>query len=395
MRFSLEGRVPFLDFNLLKYLFSLSDEAIIQNGWNKNILRQSTVDLLPEIIRQRRNKIGFTTPEKEWFIRMKNRIYSIFLSESFAKRKYFNQAEVLKAFQLFIEEKVDDSMLFWRMLNVEIWLRIFIDSPSHNASEGQVKETMSFKPNEGKKIEMEVEGKKYYRYPIRTELFKKGDYLAEKISRHVFRFNIKLEQSKKWFVVVSEKVVALSQGRSYFIWDIKSGFWAKLLAKFVKKTPYGIGLGSQWTMQLAINEIGLPRILFASLISLITKPFGIKGMFYRIAGNDVNAIDGPTEYSLYPSNVSAKLGPKNPQLVGEEIHSKIAKLLNGYIVKNNSTTQQFNNFLGVVIIDANDLGQNVLGNTTSLDNKLIEKIFSDNPMGQADEQTPLVLVVNR
>ena len=53
------------------------------------------------------------------------------------------------------------------------------------------------------------------------------------------------------------------------------------------------------------------------------------------------------------------------------------------------------NFLGVVIIDANDLGQKVLGNSTGMDNKLIEKIFSDNPMGQANEQTPLVLVFEK
>src|SRR3989339_1931084 len=103
MRFSIEGRVPFLDFNLLKYLFSLSDEAVIKNGWNKYILRQSLESLLPEQILKRRNKIGFTTPEYQWFMRMKNKIYSVFLSQSFAKRKYFNQPEVLKAFQMFIE----------------------------------------------------------------------------------------------------------------------------------------------------------------------------------------------------------------------------------------------------------------------------------------------------
>ena len=119
---------------------------------------------------------------------------------------------------------------------------------------------------------------------------------------------------------MSEKIVSIAQGRSYFIWDIKTGFWANTLSKFVKKTPYGIGLGSPWTMQLALNEIGLPRMLFASLTSLITKPLGVKGLFYKIAGNDINTIDGPTEYSLYPSNVSAKLGPKEPQKVAEEIH---------------------------------------------------------------------------
>ncbi len=138
-------------------------------------------------------------------------------------------------------------------------------------------------------------------------------------------------------------------------------------------------------MQLAISELGLPRILFASLISLLTKPFGIKGLFYKIAGPEAASIDGPTEYSLYPSNVSAKLGPKDPEKVAREIHESIKnKVLSIKYFKDN--------FQGVVIIDANDLGQKVLGNSTNLNNNLIEKIFSDNPMGQANEQTPLILV---
>src|SRR3990167_7298142 len=97
MKYSLEGRVPFLDFNLLRFIFSLSNEAIIKNGWNKYILRKAVKKLLPRSIVKRRNKIGFTTPEVEWFLRMKNKIYGYFLSESFAKRSYFNQQEVLKS----------------------------------------------------------------------------------------------------------------------------------------------------------------------------------------------------------------------------------------------------------------------------------------------------------
>jgi len=43
-------------------------------------------------------------------------------------------------------------------------------------------------------------------------------------------------------------------------------------------------------------------------------------------------------------------------------------------------------------MDANDLGQDVLGNSTNIENKRVERIFSDNPMGQTNEQTPLVIV---
>ncbi|OGK31731.1 asparagine synthase (glutamine-hydrolyzing) [Candidatus Roizmanbacteria bacterium RIFCSPHIGHO2_12_FULL_36_11] len=474
MRFSLEGRVPYLDLNLLKFVFSLPDEAIIKNGWNKYILRRSTNDLVPKSCTRRRNKIGFTTPEYDWFMRMKNKIYLIFLSDAFRKRKYFNQSEVLKAFQKFIEGKNDETMLFWRLLNVEIWLRVFFNKPVHQVHKVIKFIKKDFGPNEGKKLEINVEGKKYLRFPIRTELIEKGDNLAKKINKSItspqilsrlnslsFRTNIYSRPYKKlnsdllpqdqlkqkvsknldsvilnnkenpgWFLVVSEKIVAIAQGRSFFLWEIKAGFWANFLAKFVKRTPYGIGLGSPWTMQLAINEIGLSRILLASLISLITKPLGIRGMFYKIAGKEAAAIDGPTEYSLYPSNVSAKLGPKEPESVAREIHKNIINILKSspeilsqlnslsfqapvysksekkskaevpppqnqlkQQVSKNFGSSFLSNFLGVVVIDANDLGQKVLGNSTGLDNELIEEIFSDNPMGQADEQTPLVLAI--
>lgn len=242
------------------------------------------------------------------------------------------------------------------------------------------------KANKGKKIGIRVGRKIYRRYPIKTNLFKRGDNYIYKISCYFIREIKRLKETnrlrgQKYFLVVTEKIVAIAQGRSYLLKEIKPRFWAKFLSKYVTKTPYGIGLGSPWTMELAIKEAGLLRILTATLISAITKPLGIRGLFYRIAGEQIAAIDGPTSYSLYPSNISAKLGPKNPQLVVDQIDRQIRNL-----------KSEIKNFLGVVIIDANDLGQKVLGNSTNLDNNLIEKIFSDNPMGQTDEQTPLVIV---
>jgi len=385
MHFSIESRLPFLDFDLLKYLFSLPDEAIIKDGWNKFILRQAMKNFLPKKILARRNKIGFTTPEYDWFFAKKDEILKIFLSDSFAKRKYFNQKAVLQAFQEFIDGKIDDTMIFWRLINLELWLRVFFDKGAVKKVE-KVEENLQ--PNKGKKLAVKIAQKIYFRYPIKTKIIKKGDDIVNLITDYVIWALKKINLKKSQFmVVVSEKIVAISQGRSYFIWEITPSFLAKFLSKFVSKSPYGIGLGSPWTMQLAINEVGWGRIFLATIGALLTKPLGIKGIFYRIAGREAASIDGPTSYSLYPSNFSAKLGPKNPEKVAKEI----AKNINLSLVSfNQELTSQF---LGVSIIDANDLGQNVLGNASKLSNQLIEKIFSDNPMGQSDEQTPLVLVV--
>ncbi|MDH7476612.1 MAG: asparagine synthase (glutamine-hydrolyzing) [Microgenomates group bacterium] len=389
MFFSLEGRLPFLDKNLLQYIFSFKEDFYIKNGWNKYALRQSLTDLLPSEIIERRNKIGFTTPEKDWFLRLKNKIYLIFTSEQFKKRKYFNHKKILDIFQEFLEGKFEDTMIFWRCLNLELWLREFFDKEKPEKKPINYRRS-DFEPNAGKKLVKEIDNNKYYRFSLKTKLIKKGDNLEKIISKKCQDFFYELIKNKQfkdlrkktWFLVISEKIVAVAQGRSYFIWEIKPTFLAKLLSNFVTKTPYGIGLGSPWTMQLAIEEVGWLKILAAAFLSFITKPFGIKGIFYQIAGKEVAAIDGPTEYSLYPSNVSAKLGPKNP----DEVANKIKQSLM------NNSSLPVTNFQGVAIIDANDLGQNILGNSTNINHLLIEKIFADNPMGQADEQTPIVIV---
>lgn len=129
MRFSLEGRVPFLDTELVRTLWALDDRAIISAGWNKKALRDATKGLLPEGIRNRRNKIGFTTPERAWFLAVSDDVRAILSSESFGARTYWRQPSVLEAFDKLVARKAaSETMLFWRMLNVELWLRAFVDN---------------------------------------------------------------------------------------------------------------------------------------------------------------------------------------------------------------------------------------------------------------------------
>jgi asparagine synthase (glutamine-hydrolysing) len=130
MRFSIEGRLPFLDKELLRLVWSLDEEAIIKGSWNKRILRDAMLPYLPQEVSARRNKIGFSTPEVEWFGYLKEKFQEIFISESFASRRYFNVEIARQAFQAFCEGRGDATTLaFWRMLHLELWLRMFIDAP--------------------------------------------------------------------------------------------------------------------------------------------------------------------------------------------------------------------------------------------------------------------------
>jgi asparagine synthase (glutamine-hydrolysing) len=68
MAFSLESRVPFLDYRLVEFVFGLPASYKIRNGYTKAILRDSMKGILPDSVRLRKSKLGFATPEKRWII---------------------------------------------------------------------------------------------------------------------------------------------------------------------------------------------------------------------------------------------------------------------------------------------------------------------------------------
>ncbi len=226
-------------------------------------------------------------------------------------------------------------------------------------------------PNPGKNLDITVNGTVYERYPVKTPVIKKDDNLIAIIRECAGQYL----QPNDW-LFVSEKIVAISQGRSYHIDDIKVSKLARFLSTKVYQSPYGIGLGSPWTMQLALTEVGYFRIFLAIFVHLLFRPFGIRGMFYRVVGRTVAAIDGPCDYTIPPYNKYAKLGPKDPHKVAAQM-----KVTLGH---------------EIAIIDANDLGVNILGvSTKELSTEILAAIFKDNPLGQTNEQTPVCIVRKR
>ncbi len=245
-------------------------------------------------------------------------------------------------------------------------------------------------PNEGKQLLIDVAGQRWARIPLQTRAFEGGedfaaliaDYVAAAVDPILAADDLAPGLTRTWYVVSSEKIVAIAQGRSYFLWDIKPGFWAKTLSRFVVKLPTGIGLGTPWTMQLAIQEAGLPRILLASAASAVGKVIGRRGWFYQVAGHNVNAIDGPADTNVYPANVSAKLAPKDPDKASAEIRRAIRSRVPAEIG---------DRLGGVTIIDANDLGRNVLGQESDRPDEFFAQLFADNPAGQGRQQTPVTI----
>lgn len=65
MAFSIESRVPFLDYKLVEAAFKMPIEFKIKNGITKRIMRDS-ISVLPDKIKTRYSKLGFVTPEDQW-----------------------------------------------------------------------------------------------------------------------------------------------------------------------------------------------------------------------------------------------------------------------------------------------------------------------------------------
>ena len=215
---------------------------------------------------------------------------------------------------------------------------------------------------------VEIDGKKYLRIPIKTHIITDQDRMPEVVAKYTAG---QLQPGD--IIVMSESVVAISQGRAIPVDQIHPGLIARFLWRFVRKVSYGIGLRSPESMQCAVDEVGRVRILFAAFVGMLGKLVGHRGDFYRIAGMQAATIDAAFTTPIEPFHRCVIKGPKDPDKV----------------------TQQVKDTVGVdaAIVDVNDIGGSwVLGATPAVDKPLLEKIMKDNPLGQSDEQTPIGII---
>ena len=213
---------------------------------------------------------------------------------------------------------------------------------------------------------IELRGQTVRRIPIRTHHVKAEDDIvavAEKYASEQIRPDD--------ILVVSEKVVAVTQGRAIPEDQIQIGVVAGILWRFVHNSPYGIGLRSPATMQCAVNECGAPRILLAAIVGALGKLIGRKGDFYRIAGVQAATIDAAHTSPMQPDCVI--LGPKDPHGVAKAIAERLGAR--------------------AAVMDCNDIGGSwALGVSDGVEKEWIEAAMAGNPLGQKDEQTPIGIV---
>ncbi len=213
-------------------------------------------------------------------------------------------------------------------------------------------------------------GRRYDRFAIQTHFVEVGEDQAELVKKYV------LPISRDGDVLsFGAKVMAMCTRNVYTKEQIQPGFWAKLLSPHASETVAGIGMHDAYKLQLAINMVGAPRVVFAAAASAITKPFGVKGLFYKIVGKGVAGIDGFYYRSSFDRYKDlALVNNENAAELCDELEKKTG--------------------IPVVLMDANDIDQNQLGKCEDfpLTDEEIQDAMADNPSGQGDELTPLILI---
>ena len=228
---------------------------------------------------------------------------------------------------------------------------------------------MDFYANEGKAVTIQVGERTFARHAIKTRFVEIGDDYLELMRTYVLPV-----YQEGDILSMSEKVIALCQGRVVYEKDVQPGFLAKFLSKFVHQTSAGPGAGNVFKMQFAININGPLKVLWAAICAGVGKLFGKKGIFYDMVGPEVTGLDG-----FYGHDIEeyAHMGiriPDQPDKVCDEIYEKTG--------------------IRGMIVDANAISVEVLGHASVIqesDETLVGMIL-DNPAGQVRQFTPFILI---
>jgi asparagine synthase (glutamine-hydrolysing) len=136
MRWGIETRVPFLDVNLVESAMGIPTADKMQNGKTKVIFKEAIKTLIPGMILNRKDKIGFDTPNDEFFRdpQIIEFCKKIFTSEEFKSRPYWNYKEVEKQYNLHLKGKSNIGETIFKWINLEIWLREFFEPTTGGTS---------------------------------------------------------------------------------------------------------------------------------------------------------------------------------------------------------------------------------------------------------------------
>ncbi len=201
--------------------------------------------------------------------------------------------------------------------------------------------------------------------PIKTHMLTPLDRPVDVVKRYVSP-----HAKPGDIVTIGETPVAIMQSRWRYPTAVHPGWLASRLCLFFLPTS---SLATACGLQTLIEVEGVWRVFFAFFVGSLAKKFlGKPGVFYQLAGEQARLIDDVTG-TLPPYDQFIVLGPDHPQRVVDQIQKETG--------------------LSAAIVDVNDLkAVKILAATSNVAPGILEQALRSNPAGNADEQTPVVLV---
>lgn len=133
MHHSIEGRVPFLYVELVEYIFSLPVHYLFSNsGVTKHVFREAMRGIVPDEVLDRKDKIGFATPELEWLIANKDYFFSQIDSSN---SKIIDREKFREVLNKVFNRKSVYSFSIWRALNLILFENAYVTTKKQHQAE--------------------------------------------------------------------------------------------------------------------------------------------------------------------------------------------------------------------------------------------------------------------
>jgi len=123
---SIECRMPFMDFRVVEYIFSLPSQSKVGGGYTKKVLREAVKGILPDETRLNKLKTGFNAPTTEWFqTDLKDWFLEQINNEAFLDNPYFNGHQLRQEFMDKINSKEADKYKwkYWAYIHLSNWIK--------------------------------------------------------------------------------------------------------------------------------------------------------------------------------------------------------------------------------------------------------------------------------
>lgn len=127
MAASIESRVPFLDHGLVEQAMRIPTKYLLNGLSGKMVLKRALEDILPHDILYRK-KMGFPTPWARWLQgNQLNAVEDMLTSERSQARCLFQVEALRHIFAEHRKKQRDHTDRIWRLMNLEMWHRVFVD----------------------------------------------------------------------------------------------------------------------------------------------------------------------------------------------------------------------------------------------------------------------------